>query len=112
MDGAGRETVLPPVAGTREGDGKRRNMIKVWGQLWKNGKMTASETCESSKVDMSEALLECLEHFGHTFDMETPMWHTVHSKQLGGFQKAVFTQDDFIDRIPFDRFEMVLLERD
>lgn len=87
-------------------------MIKVWGQIWKNGKMIASDTCTSEKADMSAALTECIEHLGHAFDMEAPLWHSAHTKQLGNFQKVVFTQDDYIDRIRFDRFEMVLLERD
>lgn len=87
-------------------------MIKVWGRLIKRGKMIAQDTCTSEKEDMSAALLECIEHFGRKFDMEAPMWHSLHTKQLGGFQKAVFTQEDFIDRINFDRFEMTVLERD
>lgn len=78
----------------------------------KRGKMIAQDTCISHKEDMSDALLECIEYFGRKFDMEVPMWHTLHTKQLGGFQKAVFTQEDFIDRISFDRFEMTVQERD
>ena len=87
-------------------------MIKTWGQLWRNGKMIASDTCVSERHDMSDALQECIEYFGHAFDMEAPMWHSAHTKQLRDFQKMVFTREDFIDRISFDRFEMQLLERD
>lgn len=87
-------------------------MLRVWGKLIKNGKTIASDTFESGRDDMSDALLEALEHFGRTFDIETPMWSSVHTKQMGTHQKAVFTSGDFIDRIPFDRFELQLLERD
>lgn len=87
-------------------------MLRIWGKLIRNGKTIAADTCESEAEDMSEALLECLEHFGRKFDIETPMWHSLHTKQLGNFQKAVFTKDDFIDRINFDRFELQVLERD
>lgn len=87
-------------------------MLRVWGKQVKNGKVIASETFKSDKDDMSAALLESLEHFGHEFDMETPMWSSLHTKQLGTHHKAVFKQDDFVDHINFDRFELQLLEQD
>lgn len=87
-------------------------MLTVWGKLIKGNKIIASDTYTSSAGDMSGAILECIEHFGRKFDMEAPMWHSLHTKQLGNFQKAVFTKDDFIDRISFDRFEMQVLEQD
>lgn len=87
-------------------------MLTIWGKLIRNNKVIASDTCTSDAQDMSAALLECIEHFGRTFDIEAPMWNSLHTKQLGNFQKAVFTRDDFIDRINFDRFEMQVLDQD
>jgi hypothetical protein len=85
-------------------------MLTLWGKLIRNGKILQSDTYTSNKPEMEDALLECLEHFAHEFDIELPMWHTNHTKQLGLFRKATFKPDDFIDRFPYDRFEVQILD--
>jgi len=87
-------------------------MLKVWGKLIKDQKVIASEQFVSEKPAIQDALLECIEYFAHTFDIEAPMWQSTHTKQLGLFRKATFKSDDFIDKIPFDKFELQILERD
>lgn len=87
-------------------------MIKTWGKIWKKGKLVRSDTFISEKSDMSDALLECIEHYGRTFDMEAPMWNSSHTKQLGICQRATFTKEDYIDTIPFDRFELHIIDSD
>ena len=87
-------------------------MFTVWGKLYRKNKCIASDTFTSPQDDLSAALEECLRHFGHTFDMEVPMWNSQHTKQFAGFQKVAFTPDDFIDRVKFDRFEMQLLDEE
>ncbi len=80
-----------------------------WGKVIKNGKAVKSATFTSGKQEMSAALLDSLEHFSKLFDMEMPMWHSQHTKQMGLFRKAIFKPGDFIDSVPFDRFELQLL---
>ena len=84
-------------------------MLTLWGKVLRNGKTIQSETYTSEKADMSAAILECLEHFSKTFDIEAPMWHSQHTKQLGLFRKATFRPDDFIDKVNFDRFELQII---
>ena len=86
-------------------------MLTVWGKLIKNGKTIKADTYTSRKDSLESALLECLEHFSRKFDIEVPMWHTNHTKQLGLFHKAVFKPDDFIDSFPYERFEIQILDR-
>lgn len=87
-------------------------LLTLWGKLFKDGKIIAADTYTSKKSEMSEALLDCIEHFAKAFDMEAPMWQSTHTKQLGLFRKATFKADDFIDSIPFDRFEIQILEEE
>ncbi len=87
-------------------------MLTLWGKLIKNGKTLRSDTCSSAKDDLSSAILECLEYFAKAFDIEAPMWHSAHTKQLGLFHKATFKPDDFIDRVDFDRFEIQILDNE
>lgn len=84
-------------------------MLTVWGKLFRKNKTIASDTFVSEQDDVSAALLECLEYFGRKFDIEVPMWSSVHTKQFGNFQTVRFTKDDFIDKVNFDRFEMQVI---
>jgi len=85
-------------------------MLTFWGKLIKNDKIIRSDTFASGKEAIADALLECLEYFSKTFDIEAPMWHSNHTKQFGLFRKAVFKPDDFIDKVAFDRFEIQILD--
>lgn len=85
-------------------------MLKIWGKIIKNGKLIKSQTYQSDANKLENAMLESLEYFGKTFDIEVPLWQTNHTKQLGVFHKIIFRNDDFIDKIDFDRFEMEVLE--
>lgn len=85
-------------------------MLTLWGKIIKDEKVIKSDTCVSDKSTISDALLECIEYFSRSFDIEAPMWHSAHTKQFGVFRKAVFRPDDFIDKISFDRFEIQILD--
>lgn len=87
-------------------------MLNVWGKLYRKNKCIASDTYISEEDDISAALVDCLEHFGRVFDIEVPMWSSVHTKQLGISRKAQFTKADFIDKVGFDRFELQILDQD
>lgn len=87
-------------------------MLKVWGKILKNGKLIKSETFTSDKEGLDDAMLEALEHFGRAFDIEVPMWNAKHTVELGVFRRVIFREDDFIDIINFDRFEIEILDRD
>jgi hypothetical protein len=87
-------------------------MLTLWGKIIKNEILVRSETVTTDKENMQDALLEGIEHFSKAFDMEAPMWHTLHTKQMGLFHKAIFKPDDFIDAVNFDRFELQILEND
>ena len=87
-------------------------MLKVWGKIIKNGKLIKSETFTSGKAALEEAMLEALEYFGKVFDIEVPMWQSNHTVELVAFRRIIFREDDFIDKINFDRFEIEVLERD
>lgn len=87
-------------------------MLKIWGKIIKNGKLKKSETFTSDNKELADAMLECLELFGRSFDIEVPMWHTKHTVELGMYRKVIFRKDDFIDKVDFDRFELEILERE
>lgn len=85
-------------------------MLTLWGKLYQNGRTICADTFTSQKPEISDAILECIEHFAKEFDIEVPMWHTNHTKQLGLFRKATFKPDDFVDRFPYDKFEIQIID--
>lgn len=87
-------------------------MLTLWGKLYQNGRTAKADTFTSKKSDMSAAILECIEHFAKEFDIEVPMWHTNHTKQLGLFRKATFRPDDFVDHFPYEKFEIQIIDSD
>lgn len=87
-------------------------MLKAWGKIIKNGKLIKSEIYKSEKSSLDNAMLEALEFFGRTFDIEVPMWNAKHTVELGVFRRVVFREDDFIDKINFDRFEIEIIDSD
>jgi len=59
---------------------------------------------------MDDALLDCLQQICRAFDIEMPLWHTKHTKQLTSFRKATFKKDDFIDKFAYDRLTIEILD--
>ncbi len=86
-------------------------MLTLWGKLYKDGKTIHADTFTSDQNEMSDAILECLEYFSRKFDIEVPMWHTNHTKQFGLFRKATFKGDDFVDKFPYDKFEIQIIDK-
>lgn len=86
-------------------------MLTLWGKIIKNDKVLRTDTCSSNKAQLADAILECLEHFAKSFDIEAPMWNSSHTKQFGMFRKATFRPDDFIEAVKFDRFEIQVLDK-
>ncbi|MEG2575418.1 MAG: hypothetical protein RSA41_05220 [Christensenella sp.] len=86
-------------------------MLTLWGRLYKNEKTVHTDTFTSNKTLTSDAILEGLEYFAKEFDIEVPMWHTNHTKQFGLFHKVTFKADDFVDKFPYDKFEMQIIDK-
>ena len=86
------------------------NMITIWCSVIKSGKMQNQKKFTSSIQNMNDAFLECMQNSCKYFDLEMPMWHTKHTKELNQFRKITFLKDDFIDEIPYDKFVVEITE--
>ena len=90
---------------------ERKTMLKIWSSVVTNEKIQKYTTVFSDKKEMDEALLDCLQQLCRFFDIEMPLWHTKHTKQLVAFRKCVFKKDDFIDRFAYDKFIIEILDQ-
>lgn len=87
-------------------------MTKFWGKILIDDKIIQSDTCVMDAKEMSDQLLGCIEYFSRKFDIEAPMWHSAHTKQMGMFKKATFRPDDFIEKVDFDQFVIELMDEE
>ena len=85
-------------------------MLTIWSSVYKKEKSVKHTTVSSGLQDMDGALLDCLQQICHEFDIEMPMWHTKHTKELVSFHKATFKKDDFIDKFNYDRLTLEIIE--
>jgi hypothetical protein len=85
-------------------------VLIIWASVYKKEKSVRHLTVQSEKADMDDALLDCLQQICRAFDIEMPMWHTKHTKQLSSFRKATFKPGDFIDRFAYDRLAIEILD--
>ena len=86
-------------------------MLIIWSAVYQKEKAVEHVKVFSNKPDMDRALLECLQEICRHFDIEMPLWHTKHTKELTSFRKATFKKDDFIDKFKFDRLTLEILDK-
>ncbi|MCG8500943.1 MAG: hypothetical protein MJB12_11115 [Firmicutes bacterium] len=90
-------------------------MFRVWGKIVKNNKMVQSYTAQYDKSDLSEReMLDlCMEEICREFDIQKPLWLSLHEKDLARYGKVTFNADAFMEEIDFDTFRIeVLVEKD
>ncbi len=81
-------------------------MLKLWGLLYKNNKITADNVAVSEADDLDE----CLSLLCRDFDTEKPVMLTKHTGELQKFGRTAFLPGDFIDSVSFDRFVIEILK--
>lgn len=86
-------------------------MLIIWSCLYKKDVPAGHVTVKSDRPDTDGALLECLQQICRHFDLELPMWHTKHTKELASSRKATFKKDDFLDQFNYDRLVIEMLEK-
>lgn len=86
-------------------------MLTIWSAVYIKEKAEGHIKVTSDKPVMDSALLDCLQQVCRHFDVEMPMWHTKHTKELASFRKATFKKDDFIDKFKYDRLTIEILDK-
>lgn len=87
-------------------------MLKIWGKLIKDNKIIKDEVVE---VDIERSyqdnLKVCLIEICHKMDIEKPYWLPYNLDEYNKRGKTIFTQDNFIEKIDFDKFEIMELKQ-
>ena len=87
-------------------------MFRMWGKIWKNHHMLRDTVIciydySLSRTDM---VFQSLDEICYEFDLSKPIWLDSNISEFKRVSKTRFTQDSFIEQIPFDFLELQVIE--
>lgn len=87
--------------------------MKFWAREFKNNHMLADMTLEDySDETRTHKIFNALDRVCHQFDLSRPIWLDSNIAEFKKLSKTRFTKDSFIDQVPFDYLEFMVLEDD
>ena len=84
------------------------------GRTSKGTKVLFEKSVQDScleEADFRDRLEDCLVKLCKEADVAVPLWLTKNSRELGRFGKTSFLKEQFVELVPFDKFEIKILER-
>lgn len=85
--------------------------MRLWGKIYKNHKLIMHEEAVCNIYDeYQENLKMCLTEICQKLDIQKPYWLPKNLEEYNKYSKTTFKQDNFIEEIDFDYFEIVELE--
>jgi hypothetical protein len=72
------------------------------------------EKAEYTDSDMTfqQKLTNCLIDICKKMDIQVPIWMNKNTKELAKFNKTFFTDEQFMEKVYFDRFEIEMKRKD
>jgi len=87
--------------------------MKFWAREFKENHMLCDTTVEDTTEDTrTHKIFNALDKVCHEFDLSRPIWLDSNVKEFKKLSKTRFTTDSFIDQVPFDYLEFIVLEED
>ncbi len=88
-------------------------MLRLWGKIIKNSRIVRDHVAEIGGNDTpTHRIFAALDEIASVFDLEKPIWLDSNVRAFRDHRKTRFTQDNFIETIPFDCLEIELLSID
>ena len=85
--------------------------MRIWFKEWKKNRMVKDLVIEDDSEDTrTHKIFHALEQACYELDLSVPNWLDVNIRQFQKNAKTRFTQDNFIDEIPFDHLEVQVIE--
>ena len=88
-------------------------MFRLWAREFKDNHMLKDTVIEdNSSETRTHKVFHALEEVCLQFDLGKPIWLESTVSDFKRHRKARFTQDNFIEEIPFDYLEIQVIEED
>lgn len=87
-------------------------MFRMWGKLMKDNRLLKDTVINIGDYSLSRTTMvfQSLEEICLQFDLGKPLWLDSTIDEFKRHDKARFYQDNFIESIPFDYFEIQVIE--
>lgn len=86
-------------------------MFRLWGKIWKDNHLLKDTVFEEDSTDTrTHKIFRGLEEICYEFDLGKPIWLDKTISEFKRHDKARFSQDNFIEEIPFDYLEIQIIE--
>jgi len=86
-------------------------MYKLWARKIKTNKIINSFVVKNKEeISLDEKKDKCLKEICLKLDISVPIWLKKHELEFSQFKYVIFTAQDFIDEIDFDKLEIELLD--
>lgn len=88
-------------------------MFRLWAKEWKNNRMIKDTVIEDNRDDTrTHKVFDAVNEVCLQFDLGQPIWLESNVSEFKRHSKARFSQDNFIEEIPFDYLEIHVIEED
>lgn len=88
-------------------------MFRLWAKLFKENRMLRDTCIIDDRSDTrTHKVFHALDQVCREFDLGKPIWLEKTAAEFKHHSKARFTQDNFIEEIPFDYLEIQIIEED
>ena len=88
-------------------------MFRLWGKIWKDNHLLKDTVFEEDSTDTrTHKIFRGLEEICYEFDLGKPIWLDKTVAEFKRHDKARFSQDNFIEEIPFDYLEIQILDEE
>ena len=86
----------------------------IYGKLIKNNLIIREEKAEYTDNSMTfqQKLTSCLVDICKKRDIQVPIWMNKNTKELASFSKTFFSDEQFMEKVYFDRFEIEMKRKD
>lgn len=86
-------------------------MFRLWGKIWQDNRMQKDTTiCDDTQDTRTHKIFHALDEICAQFDLGKPIWLDSNIREFQRHSKTRFTQDNFIEQIPFDFLEIQVIE--
>lgn len=87
--------------------------MRIWFKQWKDSRMIRDAVIEDTTEDTrTHKVFRALEQVCYDMDLGRPLWLDATVRDFKRHAKARFTQDCFMEDVPFDYLEIDVLEED
>ena len=87
-------------------------MFRMWGKLMKSNRVLNDTTICIGDYTLSrtQMVFQALDEMCYCFDLEKPIWLDSNVRDFQLHDRTRFRQDNFIEHIEFDFFEIQVIE--